>query len=107
HPFMREFSSVLKHAITLFAGVILTLLVVPFFQSNQNNAPAIAPTPVPDLIVPVSLSEQEAILGQLYERVAPSVVSINFALRFEDDFIFTPISSGSGFVLDNEGHIMT
>lgn len=105
---MREFSSVLKHAITLFAGVILTLLVLPFFQSEPTSAPPIVvPTPIPDVIVPVSLNEQEAILGELYDATAPSVVSINFALRFEDDFIFTPISSGSGFVLDSEGHIMT
>jgi 2-alkenal reductase len=65
------------------------------------------PTAQPDVIVPVSLNEQEAILGELYDRVAPSVVSINFGLRFEQDFIFTQISSGSGFVIDSEGHIMT
>lgn len=97
-----------KYATTFLAGILLTILVLPLIQPKQQSAPPLpVPTPMPDVVVPVSLNEQEAILGQLYETVAPSVVSISYGLRFEGDFIFTPISSGSGFVVDETGHIVT
>ncbi|MGB7339132.1 MAG: trypsin-like peptidase domain-containing protein [Phototrophicaceae bacterium] len=94
--------SIIKYSVSVFAGVILTLLLLPFFQRSAN-----APAYVPDVIIPVSLTEQEAALGALYDKAAPSVVSINFALRFEDDFIYTPISSGSGFIISEQGYIVT
>ncbi len=97
-----------KYATTFLAGILLTILVLPLVQPKQQSAlPLPVPTPLPDVVVPVSLNEQESILGQLYETVAPSVVSISYGLRFEGDFIFTPISSGSGFVVDETGHIVT
>ncbi|MEM9953710.1 MAG: trypsin-like peptidase domain-containing protein [Chloroflexota bacterium] len=102
---MRDFIGLMKHVFTLLAGVVLTVLLLPFFQSASS--PPVAPTPVPDVVVPVSLSEQEAILGELYERAAPSVVAISYGVRFDDDSIYTPVSTGSGFVIDAEGHIMT
>ncbi|MGJ3241052.1 MAG: S1C family serine protease [Anaerolineae bacterium] len=110
---MRDLLSIIKHAITLIAGVILTLLVLPFLPLSLTTAPIDTPlsaptlNPVQDLIVPLTLNEQEALLGDLYTNVAPSVVSINFALRVGEDFVFTPISSGSGFVIDADGHILT
>lgn len=97
-----------KYATAFLAGILLTIFLLPLFQPKQQSAlPLVAPTPLPDVVVPVSLSEQESILGQLYETAAPSVVSISYGLRFEGDFIFTPISSGSGFIIDDEGYIVT
>ena len=105
---MRDFVSVIKHGLTFAAGMILTILVLPFFQpAQQTSPPIVIPTALPDVVIPISLNEQESILGQLYETAAPSVVSINHGLRFEDDFIFTSISSGSGFVINSEGYIVT
>lgn len=103
---MRDFLGLIKHLFTLVAGVVLTLLVLPFFNDAPTTLEPSNPA-IPDVIVPVSLSEQEAILGNLYNRGAPSVVAISYGLRFEDDLIFTQISSGSGFVIDSDGHIVT
>lgn len=105
---MRDIASVFKYALSLLAGVVLTILVLPFFQQpQQSTPPRVIPTPLPDIVVPISLSEQESVLGQLYETAAPSVVSISYGLRFGDDFIFTSISSGSGFVINDSGYIVT
>lgn len=108
---MKNIISVLQHALTLVAGVVLTLLALPFLggilPDVQTRSSEIAPTPIPDTVVPVTLSEQEAILGELYTRLAPSVVSINYGIRLEGEQFFTSVSSGSGFVIDADGHIVT
>lgn len=55
--------------------------------------------------------ESERIFANIYEEVAPSVVSINILARresdnplFEDDVLR---GGGTGFVYDNEGHLIT
>jgi 2-alkenal reductase len=64
--------------------------------------PVVVPTPVP-----VSgLDSEETLLVNLYERVSPSVVFVTVQLSGS-----TPATSGeasgSGFVLDQDGHIVT
>ena len=64
--------------------------------------PVVVPSPVP-----VSgLDSEETLLVNLYERVSPSVVFVTVQLNGS-----TPASSGeasgSGFVLDQDGHIVT
>jgi len=61
------------------------------------------PTPVPQdpvnpptLPTPVAVSEQASALEALYQQVLPGVVSID-----------TGASQGSGFMFDNEGHVVT
>lgn len=50
------------------------------------------------------VSQQDAFIG-LYQRVSPGVVAI---LTFVDaDSFSLPVGSGSGFVIDKEGHIVT
>lgn len=51
------------------------------------------------------LTEPELQLSELYNRVSPSVVSLNVAIRSGRDF--ATISGGSGFVIDQAGHIVT
>ena len=63
--------------------------VVPQPQ-NESQAPQVAP----DLV------DQEATLTGLYERVSPGVVSIQVISDSGG-------GQGSGFVFDNEGHIIT
>jgi S1-C subfamily serine protease len=62
------------------------------------------------------LSEAELSRVEIYERVAPSVVSIQVLRPASSSIFITPnnngtlpntSSSGTGFVLDKEGHIMT
>lgn len=51
------------------------------------------------------LTETERLLSDIYKRVSPSVVSITIDERVGGDFF--PMSSGTGFVIDMEGHIVT
>lgn len=66
------------------------------------------PTPLPEtLLEPIDV--EEALIANLYERVSPSVVNVT-ARTVTVSFFFGPIpseGSGSGFILDQEGHIVT
>lgn len=68
------------------------------------------PTPVPlspTLIDAIALDEQLVI--ELYQRVSPAVVNITTRVTTLN-FFFGPMTSegsGSGFVIDREGHIVT
>lgn len=68
------------------------------------------PTPVSSELIAEADAEY-LLLTNLYERVNPSVVNIEIVSRFHADIDALPEgtidSSGSGFVLDMNGHIMT
>ena len=61
----------------------------------------------------LGLTPQEEELARLYERVSPSVVSISVVARRGTSTSFFPdedgfsFGSGSGFVIDQQGHIVT
>lgn len=104
----RNYFSIARYSLIFLAGMLLTVIISSFFRPSPSDLSLTTlPTAPSDAVVPISLNEQELILGQLYETAAPSVVSINHALRFEDDFVFTSISSGSGFVIHSDGYIVT
>ena len=77
--------------------------------------PAVRYTPEPLVLVatPTLLSEEaiadvdmeDAPLVNLYERVNPSVVYVEVLVN--DGGTLTPFGSGSGFVIDTDGHIVT
>ncbi len=61
------------------------------------------PTPLPDIILAAAEALQQVMIN-IYARVDPSVVNIEVVTRLRsNDFD----GSGSGFVLDTEGHIVT
>lgn len=69
-------------------------------------AQAATPTPLPPEII-AEIDAEYLLLTNIYERVNPSVVNIEIATaRYHDDLDIID-SSGSGFVLDMEGHIAT
>ena len=62
-------------------------------------------------VVPESATEQEQLYANIYEQVAPSVVSINVIVssgtgnsQFDSGFA---AATGTGFVYDTQGHIVT
>ncbi len=78
--------------------------------ASTDNVPAPVPSATPlaeaDLAV---LDVEEQLIINLYERVGPSVVHIT-ARVYQLSFFYGPLPSegtGSGFVLDREGHIVT
>lgn len=99
--------------------LLVTLLLVGCSQAAQTavSTPAptqtpfiivATPTPLPDaLLTPIDVEEQ--LVTNLYERVGPSVVHIT-ARVVTMSFFFGPMPSegtGSGFVYDKAGHILT
>ncbi len=99
--------------------LLVTLLLVGCSQAAETavSTPAptqtpfiivVTPTPLPDaLLTPIDVEEQ--LVTNLYERVGPSVVHIT-ARVVTMSFFFGPMPSegtGSGFVYDKVGHILT
>ncbi len=100
-----------------------------FYPSDRQGTPAPSPTPLPEsettpmpaageisaavpsaaLVDAAGLDIEERRIVDVYERVAPSVVSITTrVLRRNFFFEVTPEEgAGSGFVLDRQGHILT
>jgi 2-alkenal reductase len=78
--------------------------------------PTVLPQPTiePALLGPVA--EQEALLSEIYARVSPAVVSIDVSADLDIELpeghplgpgAEFPISRGSGFLYDSQGHIIT
>jgi 2-alkenal reductase len=52
-------------------------------------------------------TDEEFIFTEVYNRVSPSVVSINIDVQHAGSDVFVPQSLGTGFVIDKQGHIVT
>jgi 2-alkenal reductase len=62
------------------------------------------PTPIPDAIIEAADTEEQLLIN-LYERVNPSVVAITISAEIQGTL--GDVGGGSGFVIDEEGHIVT
>jgi len=107
-----------KHLVLLLLLLVLSVLACTFngqefFFVPTPTAPP-TPVPVPLLIAtPTSLPEEilaemdaeDVLLINLYQRTNPAVVYIEVLVKHEGTHI--PLGSGSGFVIDAEGHIIT
>jgi putative serine protease PepD len=94
------------------AGGLQTLQSVTVTAPTPLVTPAVTPALLPDdiaLIDAAGLDFAERRIVDVYERVAPSVVSITTQVLRQDFFlnVVPEEGSGSGFVLDKEGHILT
>lgn len=85
--------------------LVITAVVTTTAEPIQNEA---TPTSLSAAdLVPVDIEEE--LIANLYERVSPSVIHIT-AQIITLDFFFGPMASegtGSGFVWDDAGHIIT
>lgn len=117
---MKKWAIVLLIVLSLFvlpgcatAGVLATRL---YIQASAASAGAIVDISAPEPVLPVVAGtlrlEQEDVLAVLetrleaiYEAVNPSVVSVQITRDLMG--MATPAGSGSGFVWDKEGHIVT
>ncbi len=107
-------SALLRTALTIIVGFILGIAAAGAFMSTR--APS-APAPsVPSL--PPSISQPQPqppqpasseAASQVYERVSPGVVNITFTARQQDIFGRTlqQEGTGSGFIIDDQGHVVT
>ncbi len=117
------FLQLLKRAAVLIPAVLLIMLGFAIGTSITPGA-AFAPAAQPVLqaqtqpvdFTQLPLNQQEQQLAGLYNRISPSVVSINVVARQSVNSPFTPLpedeegfsyGSGSGFLIDQQGHIVT
>lgn len=107
---------------TLFAAapatlrdLLPTITVTPLLSVVPAEAPALvaqATSPSPNDRAAVDANDldvAERRVVDVYQRVAPAVVSINTTTMVQD-FFYNSVpqeGSGSGFVLDTQGHILT
>ncbi|MGD1994106.1 MAG: trypsin-like peptidase domain-containing protein, partial [Anaerolineae bacterium] len=64
----------------------------------------VTPTPLPPSVIEAAGAE-DLLLINLYDRVNPGVVNIDVAVGSGEEV--NPFGSGSGFLIDGEGHIIT
>jgi S1-C subfamily serine protease len=101
-----------QRAALIVSGVMLVVFGFVFGTLFTPHAVTSAQSAQPVSFDTLSLSEQEQTFANLYAQVAPSVVSINVVARqpgmstFSDEEGFA-FGSGSGFVIDTAGHIVT
>lgn len=63
------------------------------------------PTPIPQAVIDAADAEY-LLLENIYDRVTPSVVFVDVTIRTRQSGI-TDNASGSGFIYDDQGHIIT
>jgi S1-C subfamily serine protease len=100
-----------KHINKFAIGMGALLLVVLGFALGTAVAPGKAETNTVELLVAQTgnqfVTDDEGIFSEVYNRVSPSVVSINIATRHAGTDVFVPESLGTGFVIDKQGYIVT
>jgi 2-alkenal reductase len=76
-------------------------IATPLPRSTRGPTVESAPT---DALQPITIGAdgEEALLVELYKRINPAVVHIR--IYTTDNFL---LGSGSGFVVDNDGHVVT
>ena len=92
-----------------FIPAMRTPMLVPTFTPTPELLSAAgAPTEDPAFVDAQGLDLAERRIINVYERVAPSVVSITTQVLRRGFFFEVPEEgAGSGFILDQEGHILT
>jgi 2-alkenal reductase len=97
--------------VTVLTLAALACSTERFLKPETTVIPQNAATPTP-FVLPTLLPEnsgvagsEEAVLINLYERANPAVVNIDISGELEGQT--TELGSGSGFVLDKQGHIVT
>lgn len=93
---LNQLTGVLITVLLLGAGFALGTSAISLFARNSQQEFA----PINSSSVAAPLSDIEKIYADVYARVSPSVVAISVA----SDVGF---GSGSGFVIDTQGHIVT
>lgn len=102
---MKKLKNTIIYALT--AGVFLAVGFFGTFALMPQMVSAIDDVAAPIVNTSALLVEQESVYSQIYRTVSPSVVAISIQGRPSANDQWLPISSGSGFVVDMDGHIVT
>lgn len=99
----RFLSSIITTLILVGLGFVLATMLVP--ELTRTTAGAIDDAEPPTISASEAMAERERVFKEIYQSVSPSVVSITIAAQRGTGL--QNVSSGSGFVVSNDGHIVT
>ena len=98
---VRQIRRIIGAVLLIAVGLTLSALLRPEIQGL-----AVANLALPQVRLDSELlNETERVFSEIYNRVAPGVVSITSAARSGEQFF--NVSGGTGFVIDTQGHIVT
>lgn len=100
----RSIATILTSVVLVALGFVLASVVLPDLTSD--TASAIDDVDPPVITTSTALGERDAIFNEIYQNVGSSVVSITIAAE-RGAAGLANVSSGSGFVVDEQGHIVT
>ncbi|MPZ14697.1 MAG: trypsin-like serine protease [Chloroflexi bacterium] len=98
---------------TLLVSVLLaalsSLLVGCFPVADVAQPPATATPPVSRPAAPADVASLSGSVADVYARVSPAVVNITYTARQTNPFgpATQQRATGSGFIIDREGHVVT
>lgn len=95
----------MKRRSALFVSIILVFLLALTGCINMIPAPNAGPKPVSPIVSTGALADIEATLEQIYDLANPSVVNIGVVIG--SNTTFPQDATGSGFIWDKAGHIVT
>ncbi len=113
--------SVVRTASAVVVGIVIgAVALIAYLGANPavraeppaipGAAPAAQPTSQPAPQPPPDSNQSSALdVSSVYERVSPSVVNITFSAQARDVFGRTQQAegTGSGFLIDDQGHVVT
>ncbi len=103
----RRLGTLLLVGVVAGLTVVAALRVLPPGAPEPPSAPVQAQAPAP--VAPGDLTPEERIVIGVYKKVSPAVVHIaSIAVAY--DFFFNQVpqaGTGSGFLIDEQGHIVT
>ena len=73
-------------------------------ETLERITPIVVPSPTA-IVIPPGITDEQAVLVNLYSRVDPAVVNITDYAKQSGEM--APFGQGSGFVYDSAGHIVT
>lgn len=98
--------------LALSQTLVLVLLIIVLVRNWWQGANQPAPLPPPDPVVPAgNLADDEKATIQLFRQTSQSVVNITTSALARDSFSLNvleiPKGTGTGFIWDAQGHIVT
>jgi S1-C subfamily serine protease len=92
-------------------GAILALMLILAFMAGRQTSTSPSAPPVAALPAPAEAASAEARTIAVFRAARDSVVAITTSTRIVDPFTRradeTPLGSGSGFIWDEAGHVVT
>ncbi|MGB1288433.1 MAG: S1C family serine protease [Aggregatilineales bacterium] len=102
HSLKRHLSLTVFSSVLIITGFMLGVIFVPQFSGAASDESDFFNRQIGGELI----RETERVFSEVYNRSVPGVVSINIAEQSDSDEFFGT-SSGSGFVIDAQGHIVT